>query len=320
MKKNWHYYFVIILILFITSLAHAQSSETAQVRVMPDSIQVPQGTTIDLAVEVIEIQDLYAFDISLTFDPTVIQVVDADPDLDGIQVNYGMFLDPGFVLRNEVDNQAGTIRFALTQLNPSQPKSGSGVLIVIRLEGGQVGAQTSLTLTHAELVERDGSDIPTTMNSGEVEVVGTATPGPTNTPIPTQDPGTPLPTSLPATSTPIRTVTAGPSPTSTPEPSSTPTTTPTATDSPTLTPEPSFTPTYTLVASSNQETESSPSNEELAQTVVSMIPTHPADETPQDSSGKSPYVIAGIVIGSVGICSLLVGGYLYIKQNEKSPS
>ena len=68
---------------------------------------------------------LIRLDLALTFDPNVVEVVDADPNQAGVQAALGTFLDSGFVVLNAADNVTGTLRFAMTQLNPSQPKSGT---------------------------------------------------------------------------------------------------------------------------------------------------------------------------------------------------
>jgi hypothetical protein len=136
-------------------------------------------------------------DIALTFDPNAVEIVDADPNQIGVQTALGTFLDSGFVVLNSVDNLAGTLRFAMTQLNPSLPKSGSGTLIVIRLRGKQVSGGSPLTLTKVQLAQRDGSGVSTNLISGQVSVTAAAGSAPTGTPIPTQGAGTAMPTSAP---------------------------------------------------------------------------------------------------------------------------
>jgi hypothetical protein len=173
--------------------AHAQNTSPVPVSLSPAMVQVVNGQTVDVAVTVSEVTDLYAFNITLTYDPTVVEVVDADPTLDGVQAGLGLFLEPGFVLRNAADNTAGTLRFALTQLNPSPAKSGSGHLIVIKLRGKQLSGGSPLNLTLAELAQRDGTLLATTPSGGHISV-GAAEVSPTGTPLPTQGAGTPMPT------------------------------------------------------------------------------------------------------------------------------
>ena len=183
--------------LLATSAAHVQAASPVTVRLAPASVLVPLGQTADVAVEVVDVQDLYGFDVALTFDPGVVEVVDADPDQLGVQIASGTFLDSGFVVLNQVDNATGTLRLAMTQLNPSPPKSGTGTLIVIRLQGKQVSGGTPLMLTNVQLAKRDGTSLTTSLFSGQVSVVAAAGSAPANTLIPTS---TPL--SIPATAAP----------------------------------------------------------------------------------------------------------------------
>ena len=209
------------------------------VRLAPATVEVPLGRTADVAVEVVDVQDLYGVDLALTFNPNVVEVVDADPGQAGVQMALGTFLDSGFVVLNAADNVTGTVRFAMTQLNPSLPKSGTGALMVIRLRGKQVSGGTPLTLTSAQLARRDGTGLSTNLISGQVSVVAAAGSAPTGTPIPTQGPGTLMPTStppsIPATAAPAMgsatvqptrpPLVTGPSATITPRPTNQPATT-----------------------------------------------------------------------------------------------
>ena len=187
--------------LLAISPARAQTTPAVTVRVAPAAVEVPAGQPTDVAVEVVDVQDLYGFDLALTFDPNAVEIMDADPSQTGVQMALGTFLDPGFVVLNSADNARGTLRFAMTQLNPSSPKSGTGTLIVIRLRGKQVSSSTPLTLTNAQLAMRDGGSLLTHLISGQVSVVAMGS-APTSTPIPTQGSGTPMmtftPPSLPA--------------------------------------------------------------------------------------------------------------------------
>lgn len=182
------------------------------VRLAPAEIVVAAGQTVDAAIEVVAAPDLYGIDVSLTFDPNVVEVVDADPSTEGVQVALGTFLDPGFVIRNAADNTAGTVRFAMTQLSPSEPKSGSGVVVVVKLRGKQAGVTSPLTIVKAGAAQRTGESIPTLPSSGQVRVVAVAGQAPTATSIPTQAvstlapaPTEPVSTASAATATPVAT-------------------------------------------------------------------------------------------------------------------
>lgn len=171
----------------------AQDPAPVQVRIAPSPIQVASGGEVEFAVEVVEVRELYGFDVILNFDPAVVQVVDADPLQEGVQVSLGTLLEPGFAVRNAADNEAGRLQFAMTQLNPSEAKSGTGSLIVVKLAAREVDASGELTLEKAQLAQRDGIEIPSELVSGQI-VVGQAPAGPTNTPLPTQPAGSPVPT------------------------------------------------------------------------------------------------------------------------------
>jgi hypothetical protein len=114
------------------------------------------GESAEMHIEVRQVTNLYAARVQLTFDPSVIQVRDADPrpSAPGVQIQAGDFLDPShrFVLVNEVDNRAGTIDFAVTQLAPARARSGSGVLATVLCELVGTGS-SGMQLTSVRLLD-----------------------------------------------------------------------------------------------------------------------------------------------------------------------
>jgi len=184
-------------------------AQTSLVRLQPNPITIEVGNTAQLVVEIVDVVDLYGFDFLINFDPDVLEVIDAYSKQDGIQVNLGTFLDSGLEIRNFVDNKAGTVRFAMTELNPSLPKSGSGVLAVITLKGKKISSNSALTFEKVQLAHRDVTEIQANVENGNAKVVWNATEA-TNTLVPTQAGGTPIDSI-------IQTVTAMPSSTPTQE-------------------------------------------------------------------------------------------------------
>ena len=172
-----------------------------------DSNAVAPGEIIEVPVEIRDVEDLYAMDIEIQFDPAILQVEDADPNMDGIQVAIGTFLDAGLVLYNTVDNNNGIIHFVMTQVNPSEGKTGSGVVLVIYLQGINVGT-SELAVMFLELASRTGEAIPVEPSGASIEVVESYVPA-ESTPIPVQDPdeAVMIPTAQP-TPTPTITPTA----------------------------------------------------------------------------------------------------------------
>ena len=151
-------------------------------------LEVPVGQTVPLPVSVADIQDLYGIDFHLRFDPAVVQVADADPSTNGVQVAEGDFLSADFVARNEVDNQAGTIDYAVMQVNPNEPKSGGGTLLTIRFQGVGAGRTSQLEVEAIILTTRDGDVIPVTVTDEEIRVKDAPAIGDTATPSPTSGP------------------------------------------------------------------------------------------------------------------------------------
>jgi hypothetical protein len=134
------------------------------------------GEAFDLDIRVEDVSRLYGGRIQLAFDPGVVQVRDGDPgeSVPGVQVLAGGWLDSDhrFELVNAVDNEAGTIDFAVTQLHPAQARSGSGVLITVPFVAVGKGS-TSLRLVKVRLGDDTRPDplvIPVRTQDGLVTV------------------------------------------------------------------------------------------------------------------------------------------------------
>ncbi|MCJ7696372.1 MAG: cohesin domain-containing protein [Anaerolineaceae bacterium] len=149
-------------------MVNAQTSQTAKVGFFK-SYNIPTDTKVEIPVEIKDVNALYAIDFQMTFDPSILQVEDADSDSPGTQIAQATFLEAGMVLFNDADNALGKIRFITSQLNPSEPKSGAGVLFVIYFTGIKEGT-SALTITNLQLADRQGNEIPSMKAEDSISV------------------------------------------------------------------------------------------------------------------------------------------------------
>jgi hypothetical protein len=127
---------------------------------------------VDIRVQ--DVTNLYGGRIQIAFDPTIVRVRDGDMrgSAPGTQIRPGDFLDSAhqFVLVNNVDNSAGTVEFAVTQLRPAAARTGSGVLATLQFEALAEG-RTSLRLTRVELLDNSHpapAEIPVDIGGTEI--------------------------------------------------------------------------------------------------------------------------------------------------------
>jgi hypothetical protein len=187
------------------------AQDGAGVTIDPPSVEVDVGatTTVDLRIE--NVSDLYYVELLLFFDPALLEVVDADSTLSGVQIEPGTFLGPDSIVDdNGVDSEAGEIIF--TQTAGDEPVSGSGVLATITFQGKASGeSEVEFDREYLYLEGYDGDPIDADVQDGRVIVVDTGEETLTPTPEATQTSESPAGTSTPTSSP------TSPSPTSTPE-------------------------------------------------------------------------------------------------------
>ena len=139
--------------------AEARAASASVVRCNPTVAVGQADKTVDVDIYVENVVDLYGGDVRLSFDPTLLQVVDIDPNANGVQILLlDEFISPDFVIRKNADNTIGTIWYAATQVNPSEPVSGSGPLARITFQPLQAGTFT-MPITYQKIVRRDGTQI-----------------------------------------------------------------------------------------------------------------------------------------------------------------
>lgn len=254
MTKNRIAAGVVLLALVITagvagataiSAAQSVPSNDAIARCEPLNASGPYGQDLAVDIYIQDVVDLYGADVRWSFDTSVAQVVDADANVPGTQIQpLYTFMVPGFVIKKEADNVAGTVWYAATQLNPSPPVSGSGPLARVIFRANAPGS-FPLLVTSAQLSKAGGIPIPVTTMNCSVTFTGGGSP--TNTPTATS-PTTNTPTvTRTATHTPTVTWTPTATRSITPTPTHTATRTATSTTTPTATRTPTVTPTWTPV-------------------------------------------------------------------------
>jgi len=271
----------------------------------PASAEVALDGTVDVDIVITDVSDppgLYAATVHLTFDHSVLEVVDADPGRAGVQIYTGTFPCPSegpcVVQTNTADNTEGTIEYDVTLANPAPPVSGSGTLATICFRAKATGT-SPVALQSAALWGPGPSDnIVTTTASGEVQVGEAAT----DTPQPT-------PTSA---STATRTPTGTPRATNTPAPTRTP--------KPTNTPAPTKTPKSTATPKPPME---KPESTKAAVAAAAAQPTPPGGALPSAGTGEMPgqmwrwFFLSGAVVMGFATWAFTFRFYARQKESER---
>lgn len=178
---------LILLSVLAVSLPAPTSAGPAAptvVRTDPPIAKVAVNGTVTVNLYIQDVTAMYGADVRFTFDPEIIQVVDALPGSAGIQITpLNTFLKPDFVVRRKACNGVdpadsectggGLVWYAATQVNPSQPVTGSGPIASVTFRRIKEG-DAALTWIYNKVVERTGATIPSEAQNGLV-TTGTAT-------------------------------------------------------------------------------------------------------------------------------------------------
>jgi general secretion pathway protein D len=160
-------------ILLSSQLVSRGFAQSTVILIQPSSSDVDVDDTITVDIRIEDVADLYGVDVRLSFEPTLLEVV---------QIQAGSFPAPDFVVKKEADNSAGTVWYAVSQMAPTEPTSGSGVAASITFKG-LAGGTSSVAFTYQKIVKKNGEQIPATTQDGQITVVGTETSTPTYLPI-----------------------------------------------------------------------------------------------------------------------------------------
>jgi hypothetical protein len=114
------------------------------------------------------ISNIYGAQFNVAFDPAYLQVVDADGNAgNGVQISSGNCPAPDFVATNAVDNAAGTVDYAVTQLHPTAACDG-GVIATIQFQCQNVAGTFPVTIASSILSDPDGTSMTHSTQHGEM--------------------------------------------------------------------------------------------------------------------------------------------------------
>lgn len=159
-----------------TATATPTNTPTATPTTQPGQTAVgprPQNLTLcgsaqSMVIAVEDVTDLIGFELVITYDPDVVQVVDANAGQPGVQVAVGSAFAGGFVGQNQVDTAAGRISLA-TILLGGDNLDGDVDLMTINWQPQSAGT-SPVTLANASLVDLDAREIPTQETNGSIQV------------------------------------------------------------------------------------------------------------------------------------------------------
>lgn len=190
---------VIAFLIVGVSLPNAVSGEEGvSVILVPESqlIETGVGKTASVAIVFKNVNNLYGAELHLSFDKNLVQVKDADSEIEGIQIapsgdlfpfQFGQYYidfqtgeryyysyssDSGgyLVAQNEADNVSGNVNYTITLLNPHSPATTgteSKVLADITFNGIGVG-EAQVYVRAVKLADANGNPIPVGSINGAV--------------------------------------------------------------------------------------------------------------------------------------------------------
>jgi general secretion pathway protein D len=142
----------------------------ADVVVAFESATVDIGETVVAVVSVDGVSDLYGVEVHLAYDGDLLDVVDAESEVEGTQIETGSMLAIEFIVLNQCNDAQGLIDYAASQMPPSEGVSGGGEIARITFKAVAAGS-AELRVLSVVLARSEGRSIPVTTPSEAAVVV-----------------------------------------------------------------------------------------------------------------------------------------------------
>jgi hypothetical protein len=183
-----------IAFLLLAASFPASNSQAggALLRTEPARLEIRAGQVETIQILLVNAQAVYGIDLQAAFNPAVVEVVDADAAETGVQMKAGVFPKPDFTVRNTANNTSGTLRYVVTQVNPTPPASGNGFVLSIQFRGKLQGSSSKLTFTSAVIADRRGVKQAITTEGADLVVLPPQSPTASPLPSPTHRPTEPI--------------------------------------------------------------------------------------------------------------------------------
>ena len=149
---------VLIVVLLLASLLvvlpiQMVKAQTATVSVSPQTNTASVGKTVTVAIQLSNVQNLYGFDVTLSYNNAVLQLTNSQPDLGTNSIPGGvLYGDPvstnivaGGVYYNTSLSTSSDYELVATSVNTAGPFSGSGTIVTLTFTVLSSG-QSPLTL------------------------------------------------------------------------------------------------------------------------------------------------------------------------------
>jgi hypothetical protein len=165
----------LLVFLFVPFTAASAEAQTA-LSITPSATTLQAGQSATLAVRITDAQELYAYDITLRYDPALVEIS---------AIDNGSFLQGGFTAAQILDKTAGTAQLAFTTIPPFTAQSGSGELATFKVKAKSSGS-ARISIENIQLLKKDATAIEAASTTGTVTVTGGAS---TEAPRPASNPG-----------------------------------------------------------------------------------------------------------------------------------
>jgi hypothetical protein len=167
------FHFFSLLLFLVVALMGALLVNTVtagggSLTVNPANTSALVGFTAVVDLDISGLSNVQGADVAVSFDETILQVVDADGVASGVQISGGDCPTPDFEALNDADNGSGTIEYAAVSTSGT---CGSGSVASVQFLCVDTGT-SPVTITSSEISDNNGFLIPHTTVDGQVTCSG----------------------------------------------------------------------------------------------------------------------------------------------------
>jgi hypothetical protein len=170
------------------SIPAVEAAPAGALSMSPGNSSINDGDDISITFDVTGGVNVHSVLLGVSFNPVVVQAVDANAGAGGVQILPGAFPGTtlvGTVLQNDVDNDNGTITYEYILSNPASQASGNGTVATVQFHAIAAG-NANIQWTTGEFSDSASASADASSSAAAVLMVGqevaTSTPSATRTP------------------------------------------------------------------------------------------------------------------------------------------